>query len=136
MAQPTKNSLSSFFLGFFGFKLTEVFGEKVIWRATNNPVSYAQLKLKAWTNQARQRLYHQDVHYLLNATPREYEREMDPEFEYWPKGVIFMDIKQDGYLRVAFDPASIDLDQIVEYLRRIGVLMELVGDVITIPSKG
>jgi len=47
-----------------------------------------------WTDESRRKLYHDDVNYLLNASHRDAERQQDPDFIDWPKGVVWMDVKQ------------------------------------------
>ncbi|MCC6563593.1 hypothetical protein IT087_01740 [Candidatus Uhrbacteria bacterium] len=49
------------------------------------------LTFKGWNNETRRNLYHDSVGFLLNASPNDRERQQDPSFEDWPKGVLWMD---------------------------------------------
>lgn len=59
---------------------------------------------------------------------------MDLDFEEWPDGVVLMDMKHDGGLRVTFDPKKVTLAEILQYLERIGLRMEPQGETVSFPS--
>lgn len=82
------------------------------------------LAVLAWTNPAREELYHKSVDFMLNASPHEIERQSDPGFPIWPEGVVFLNGKDDQSkpeIEVVFEPGKITLEEIIVYLAKVGL---------------
>lgn len=100
-----------------------------------------------WTDESRQKLYHDDVHFMLNSSDREPERQQDASYIDWPSGIVWMDVKTGpGFqkmtkgesvvwkkskrgtppgstLKVTFLPtedAASRKDEVLSYLKRVG----------------
>lgn len=84
----------------------------------------SRLVVSCWTNPAREKLYHQSVDFMLNASTHELERQSDGRFPAWPEGVIFLNGKGrmgSEEIEVVFDPKRVRLEEIVVYLAKVGL---------------